>query len=111
MPLRIARYSDINVIARIYAAGFHDEEYNGELLHPYRLQYPDDYVEFWRRKFRERYWDYHRVYVVSFIEETGANGQKQEVLTGVATWARTGLGWTKVWGLLGWWDPSKDAPI
>lgn len=107
MPVRLARLSDLDAAARIFAAGFHEEEVLGQLLHPYREQYPDDFVQYWKWSCRKRYWDYARVLIVSFVEKTDEDGRKREVLTGVAAWNRMGPGWMKVWGLWGWWDPSK----
>lgn len=110
MPIRLAQLSDLDAIARILADGFYDEEVLGQLLHPYRQQYPDDFVRYWKWSCRKRYWDYARVLVVSFVEEVDEDGRKREILTGVAAWNRMGLGWMKVWGLWGWWDPSKHEP-
>ena len=104
MPIRVARHSDLSTISSIFAVGFHDEEVVGNILHPYRSQYPQDYLAYWRRKCWERWWDYSRVFVVSF-EQDGKGGK--EVLTGVAEWQKVGLGWERIWGLWGRWDPSK----
>ncbi|MCJ1402732.1 hypothetical protein MMC11_005953 [Xylographa trunciseda] len=102
MPIRVARHSDLFTISSIFAAGFYDEEVVGDLMHPYRSQYPQDYLAYWRRKCWERWWDYSRVFMVSF--EQDGNGGK-EVLTGVADWQRVGSGWERVWGLWGLSDP------
>ncbi|MCJ1430795.1 hypothetical protein MMC27_000145 [Xylographa pallens] len=102
MLIRIACLSELSTISAIFATTFHDEEVVGDLLHPYRSQYPQDYLAYWRRKCWERWWDYSRVFVVSC--EQGANGGK-DVLTGAAEWQKVGLGWQRLWGLWGRWDP------
>jgi hypothetical protein len=107
MPIRLAHHSELDTVAAIFAAGFHDEEVVGDLLHPRRKQYPQDYVGFWRRRCRERWWQYSRVFLVSFEQEDGNGKGGREVLTGAAEWARVGLGWEKVWRVWGKWDPSK----
>lgn len=108
MPIRLAHHSELDTISSIFAAGFHDEEVVGDLLHPRRKQYPQDYLGYWLRRCRERWWQYSRVFLVSFEQEEDGKGKGgREVLTGAAEWMRVGLGWEKVWGLWGNWDPSK----
>ncbi|EEP76165.1 predicted protein [Uncinocarpus reesii 1704] len=104
MPIRVARYADLATIPSILATGFDDEEVVGNLLHPYRKQFPQDYLADWRRRCRERFWDYSRVYLVSYVEEDATG---KEILTGVAEWQRRGLGWERICGLWGWWDPRR----
>lgn len=107
MPIRLARSEDFFLIPSIFAAGFYDEEVVGVLLHPYREQYPQDYVAAWRRGCREKYWDVSTVFLVSYeVDQTSG----KEVITGAAEWQRQGLGWEKVWGLWGRWDPSMLTP-
>lgn len=101
MYLRLARCADLPIISEIYAVGFHDEEVN-RLLHPYRNRYPKDYLNYWRRRCRERYWNYGSVFLVS-CEKDGTTGS--EVVVGVAEWQRIGFGWDKFWRLGGFWDP------
>ncbi|MCJ1286153.1 hypothetical protein MMC26_005498 [Xylographa opegraphella] len=102
MPIRVARLSDLFTISSIFAAGFYNEEVVGDLMHPYRAQHHQDYLAYWRRKCWVRWCDYSRVFAVSF-EQDGNEGK--EVLTGVAEWQRVGLGWERVWGVWGTWDP------
>ncbi|KIW27797.1 uncharacterized protein PV07_07504 [Cladophialophora immunda] len=104
MVLRLARLSDLPIISEILAVGFHDEEVVGPLLHPFRDQYPEDYLNYWRRRCRERYWDYSRVFLVSCEKDPRTGG---EIVVGVAEWQRVGFGWAKVWGLRGFWDPRR----
>ncbi|WEW58034.1 hypothetical protein PRK78_003501 [Emydomyces testavorans] len=104
MPIRIARYADFSTIPSIFAIGFHDEEVFGPFLHPYREQFPQDYLTHWHRQCRQKFWDYSKVFLVSYETEQGTG---REILTGVAEWQRDGSGWEKVWGLWGWWDPRR----
>ncbi|KAK2821780.1 hypothetical protein FQN49_007679 [Arthroderma sp. PD_2] len=127
MPIRQARYSDLNAISSTLAEGFYDEEVMGPLLHPYRQEYPDDYLNYWRQKCLEKWWDYSYIFVVSFLEdqepdETDRDGKptiqeedgmnkkdaprpKREIITGVAQWHRMGSGWESIWKPAGKWDP------
>jgi len=119
MPIRQARRSDLPRMAEVLAASFEDEELNARMF-PYRKEYPQDYVCAWRQRLWEHWWDYSRVWMVSYEVEEGRsvdgllpaddNQRKpkgKEVLTGVAEWERAGLGWERLWGIGGWWDPSK----
>lgn len=103
MPIRLACSADFSVIPSIFAAGFHEEEVVGDLLRPHRKQYPQDYITFWRRACKEKFWDPSTVFLVSYEVDQKLG---TEVITGAAEWQRQGLGWEKVWGLWGWWDPS-----
>lgn len=106
MVIRLARQSDLPSISKILAIGFHDEEVAGPILHPYRIQYPNDYLTFWRRRTFVSFWDYSRAFLVSCEndEKTG-----KELVVGVAEWTRVGLGWEKLWKLWGPLDPSKSG--
>jgi len=117
MPIRPARRSDVPRIAEVLAAGFYDEELTARMC-PYREEYAEDYVAAWRRRVWQTWWDYSRIWMVSYefeeiavptagIGEKGGESKSKEVLIGVAEWQRVGLGWERLWGLAGWWDPSK----
>ncbi|KAM5432795.1 hypothetical protein MferCBS31731_007321 [Microsporum ferrugineum] len=120
MPIRLARYSDLEAISSALAEGFHEEEAMGPLLHPYRQEYPVDYLNYWRRKCLEKWWNYSYVFIVSFIEQDQKPDEREdgrpddrsddkssvrEVITGVAQWHRMGPGWEAIWKPLGRWDP------
>ncbi|KAM5497979.1 hypothetical protein McanMca71_006604 [Microsporum canis] len=120
MPIRLARYSDLEAISSALAEGFHEEEVMGPLLHPYRQEYPVDYLNYWRRKCLEKWWNYSYVFIVSFIEQDQKPDEREdgrpddrsddkssvrEVITGVAQWHRMGPGWEAIWKPLGRWDP------
>ncbi|EGD93523.1 hypothetical protein TESG_01068 [Trichophyton tonsurans CBS 112818] len=126
MPIRLARYSDLEAISSTLAEGFHEEEVMGPLLHPLRREYPNDYLNYWRRKCWEKWWNYSYVFVVSYIAQDEKPGEEdeassddrkddrsaeepskpsREIITGVAQWHRMGPGWESVWKPLGKWDP------
>jgi hypothetical protein len=106
MVLRIARFTDLSTIAKIFGAGFYDEEVVGGLLHPHRELYPHDYLTWWIRAVRAGYWDYSNVYVLSYRLEEGTG---KEIVMGAAQWQRHGRGWERFWRVGGWWDPSKSS--
>ncbi|OAP65570.1 hypothetical protein AYL99_01542 [Fonsecaea erecta] len=110
--LRLARLSDLPTIGQVFATAFHDEEVVGPLLHPYRHQYPDDYLAYWRRRCCERYWDYGRVLVVS-CEKDPSTGR--EVVVGVAEWERVGrliLPIIKTFNhIVSIWRPNRAAAV
>jgi hypothetical protein len=101
MPLRVARYSDLPTISSILAASFSEEELHAYFF-PHRRQYPEDHVRAWYQKVLQGWWDYAKIFVVSY---EGAE-KDAEVITGVAEWQRVGEGWKGLWGC-GRWDISK----
>ncbi|KAF3480395.1 uncharacterized protein GIQ15_05742 [Arthroderma uncinatum] len=78
MPIRLARYSDLDAISSTLAEGFHSEEVMGPILHPYRQEYPDDYLNYWRRQCLEKWWDYSYIFVVSYLEEHFEDPDKRD---------------------------------
>lgn len=103
MPLRIARYSDLDSITQIVAASFYDEELHAHIF-PHRKQYPADHLRAWRQQISQWWWDYNRIWIVSYEQDEALGSQR---LTGVAHWSRAGLGADSLWGVR-WWDPSKS---
>ncbi|KAL8815942.1 MAG: hypothetical protein Q9223_004977 [Gallowayella weberi] len=104
MPLRTARHHDLFTIAVIYAAAFWDERVIGELMHPHRQTFPQDYLRYWQQQVAEWYWSYSHQIVVSYELRKSEKNFEEEVLTGVADWIRYGQGWEQYWGIWGWWD-------
>ena len=102
MPLRLATISDLTPISKLLAASFYDEELNDHCF-PFREQYPADYLSVWKEKISKDWWDYKKIWVVSFAQGTSPSG-----ITGVAGWAREGEGSDELWGLWRWWDPSES---
>lgn len=102
-----AHRSDVPRMAEVLAASFEEEELHARLF-PYRKEYPN-YVDAWRRLIWEHWWDYSRVFMVSYVIEdekpvdeqesdvpmalfTRKKRQENEVLVGVAEWKREGPG-------------------
>ena len=60
------------------------DELLGTLMHPFRDQFPDDFVDYFRRRFRKHVDDSsHHVLVSTMYNDTGA-----EIITGHADWIR-----------------------
>ena len=106
MPLRRATFSDLGQISKILAASFYNEELNDHIF-PYREEYPDDYVFVWKQKVVKSWWDYNKIWVVSY--EKDPTEKSTEVITGVAEWEREGKGSDELWGVMAWWDPSESS--
>ena len=105
MPIRFARYSDIPVMAQVLAASFRPDKMF-QVMFPHQDQYPDDYVDGFRTRLCESYWDYSNVLLVSYTAVKGDS--RGELITGAAVWERVGLGREAVWGAWAWLDPRKS---
>jgi len=92
MSPRAAHLDDLPAISAIYADAFSSERVMGELMHPYRKAFPQDYRQFWRQKVMEWYWDYGHQLLVTYTIKQSDDGQAREILTGVADWMRHGNG-------------------
>lgn len=90
MTLRAAEYEDLDVASGIFADAFWHESVFGELIHPKRAQYPQDYRRYWRQRVSEWYWDPRHQLVVSYVVKSALNSREEEILTGVADWMRLG---------------------
>ena len=90
MALRTAQSKDLNVIANIFAEAFWGEIVLGDLFHPYRTAFPQDYRRYWRQRVSEWYWDTRHQLIVSYIVNSNKEGHEEETLTGVADWIRMG---------------------
>ena len=115
MPIRLARYSDIPEMSTVLAASFGPDKLF-QVMFPNQKQYPEDFVDAFRTRLRESWWDYSRVLMVSYTtiasnnntappSETNNAVTEAEVITGMAEWERVGTGWEKVWNAWGRWDP------
>jgi len=80
MPIRQANYSDLRPAAEVAAAAFLEDELFGELMHPYRHQYPQDFIHAWQQDLRAKW--LQQVYV--FLVAVDDNGK----VVGLATWER-----------------------
>lgn len=103
MPIRVAKYGDLRVIAEVLAAAFDGEELNSYFF-PYRKEYYADYVKAWYHVVLEKWWNYNSIWLVSYIKSTEA--ESREIITGASQWERAGDGAEKVWNVYSW-DPSK----
>jgi hypothetical protein len=81
--LRAATSSDLSSIATVWTAAFFDDEIIGEIMHPYRKDYPDHVYWFLLRGIRERYWDWRHQFLVVTDDEK---------VVGAADWRRLGKG-------------------
>ena len=84
MPIRKAMRSDVRAMAETAAAAFMDEELFGELMHPYRKEYPEDFVRYWEGKFASHWHDPKHHFLVGLDGKTGK-------VVAVADWDRQGL--------------------
>lgn len=98
--LRMANFSDVPLIARVWATAFFDDQVIGKLMHPHRDQYPEDVYWFLLRGIRERFWDWRHQFVVVTVQDGG-----KERVAGAADWRRVGKGGEKreLWTI----DPRK----
>lgn len=99
--LRDASYGELPEIAQVMSLAFFEDNLFGELIHPYRQQYPEDVDLYWLRRARVNYWDYRWKWLVAV--ERDANGK--EVIIGIAQWARLGEGGKSM--ECPWYDPRK----
>lgn len=98
MPIRLATPADFPAINAVCAAAFHDDELFGDMIHPLRDQYPDDFQHFFARRNRENWWDYTHEIWVATVTERG-----KEKVAGVGEWER--MGRTNEGRGIEWWDP------
>lgn len=80
-----------------------DNNLMGELLHPHRHEYPDDFTLYWLRQMRIFYWDWRSKFLVAV--ETDTNGKEVRV-AGYAHWERKGRDGIAKNMTLWWFDPS-----
>lgn len=104
--LRLARYADLEAIARVWHAAFFDDQVIGQLMHPYRKDYPEDMYWFLLRGNREHYWDWKHQFVVVTVRTHDAQGER---IVGAADWRRLGKGGEQRQLVV--WDPRKFFPI
>jgi hypothetical protein len=83
MAIRKARRGDLRAMAEVTAAAFLKEELFGELMHPYRHEYPEDFIQFFERRIWVHWFQYQRTILVS---EDPVSGK----VVGVADWERQG---------------------
>jgi hypothetical protein len=85
MTIRLATPSDEPAMASLLAKAFFDESLFGQVMHPYRDQYPDDVKIFWSEYLR-KHWKITNERL--FVATTTVDGR--EKVAGVAIWRRDG---------------------
>jgi hypothetical protein len=83
MAIRKAHRGDLRVIAEVLAAAFLNEELFGDLMHPKRHEYPEDFIRFFEHRIWTHWFEYQRTILVS---EDPVSGK----VVGVADWERQG---------------------
>jgi GNAT superfamily N-acetyltransferase len=104
MPIRLARPGDEPAIAVVCTKAFFEESLFGDLMHPYRHQYPDDVQIFWHDRTRVVFQEPRSIVIVATTIEA-----EREKIVGMATWQRQGddPGAQKV--IQAWINPGADA--
>ncbi|KAI7332896.1 hypothetical protein KC315_g4422 [Hortaea werneckii] len=85
MLIRPAQRSDLSPAAKVCAKAFFDTELFGEVIHPYRHQYPDDMHLYWLKNFRRGLNRKDNHILVATASEPG---ESQPRIVGVAQWIR-----------------------
>ncbi|KAI7162324.1 hypothetical protein KC349_g2130 [Hortaea werneckii] len=85
MIIRPAQRSDLSPAAKVCAKAFFDTELFGEVIHPYRHQYPDDMHLYWLKNFRRGLNRKDNYILVATVSEPG---ESQPRIVGVAQWIR-----------------------
>lgn len=57
MAIRKAKRGDLHAMAEVAAAAFMDEELFGDLMHPHRREYPEDFKRYFENKFLGQWYD------------------------------------------------------
>ncbi|KAL5345293.1 hypothetical protein ACLOAV_009663 [Pseudogymnoascus australis] len=70
-------------MAEVSAAAFMNEELHGELMHPYRKEYPEDFILFFERKLLSHWYDPKHHFLVGLDKLSGK-------VIAVAMWERQG---------------------
>ncbi|RDW78319.1 hypothetical protein BP5796_06171 [Coleophoma crateriformis] len=100
--IREATHEDLRSMAEVLAAAFHHEELFGHLLHPYRDEYPDDYLRYFEYMMWKHLLDPSRRVLVA-LDQAGAK------IVGVGSWERQGSTASRAStaGEMGWLAPQK----
>lgn len=88
--VRLATWADTATMAEVAAAAFDKNDLCGRFMHPYRHQFPFDFITFWRRDIRNHFFDPDVSFLVSTIEDGS--------IVGTAKWKRQGKGAQKLRG-------------
>ncbi|KAF2689936.1 acyl-CoA N-acyltransferase [Lentithecium fluviatile CBS 122367] len=91
--IRFARYTDLPSIARVMGRAFFDDDLFGDIIHPYRKQYPEDVNLYWLRRAYVNFWNYRWRWLVAVTKDVSTG---KEDVVGVAQWERLGAGGDKL---------------
>lgn len=69
IQLRPARWSDLPAVCQIAERAFFNDNMLGDLVHPYRREYPDDMSLYWTRRARVYFWDHRWKQVVAVAND------------------------------------------
>lgn len=97
--IREAFHSELPRISHVLARAFWDDNLFGDLIHPHRNEFPSDMEFYWLRRARVNFWDYTWKWLVAVAKSDDGN----EIIVGVAQWARLGEGGKKMQCY--WFDP------
>ncbi|KAF2639091.1 acyl-CoA N-acyltransferase [Massarina eburnea CBS 473.64] len=99
--IRNGRFSDLAAISKVMSLAFFDDPFFGEIVHPNRKQYPEDFALYWLRRAHVNFWDYRWRWLVA-VEQRESG---EEEIVGIAQWERMGKGGGRM--ECGWWDPRS----
>ncbi|KAH8668614.1 acyl-CoA N-acyltransferase [Xylariales sp. PMI_506] len=89
IQLRDACWSDLPRMAHILALAFWDDNVVGDIIHPHRQEFPEDFDAYWLRRLHCAFWDYRTRLLVAVDREEDSG---KEVVVGVSRWTRMGPG-------------------
>ncbi|RMZ87706.1 hypothetical protein DV736_g5059, partial [Chaetothyriales sp. CBS 134916] len=111
--IRRAFFSEQRAIARVCTAAFWNDVLFGQLIHPHRLQYPNDNDLYWLRRTQVDWWDWSHIFIVATTgkDSVSRRGKDDErIIIGQAHWSRIAdseaENYAAGWGLA-WWDPRR----
>lgn len=84
---RLAQWGDTAVMAEVIAKAFDQNDLCGRYMHPYRHEFPDDFVTFWRRDIRDHLLEPNSYFLVITVDEVNTGTSK---VVGAAKWKRQG---------------------
>lgn len=73
IQLRPARWSDLPAVGHVAEQAFFEDNLLGDLIHPYRRDYPGDMSLYWTRRARVHFWDYRWKQVVAVDKDQDGN--------------------------------------
>lgn len=91
-------------MAEVSAAAFMNEELHGELMHPYRKEYPEDFILFFERKLLSHWYDPKHHFLVGLDKLSGK-------VIAVAMWERQGASTDSFTSWSNYLNYSKEASV